>query len=64
MSKPVTTEGLDLEIRDLEDRLLELRRIRAARRREIEPLRVKAWVEYHNAWGWPDDPDYRRRMLV
>ena len=54
--------GILVEKRELEKRLAEINNELAEWRVCAERRRRKAWVEYHEANGWPDDPSYKNRM--
>jgi len=55
-------DGLLAELADAEVRLQEARRQLAQWEHETLERKRLAWINYHDAHGWPDDPDYKARL--
>lgn len=55
--------GLSQQIEDAERTLKTLRGELRAWERQTERRRTACWIAYHDQNGWPDDDDYRRRMM-
>ena len=55
-------DGLRRRITECEVALADARAQMLCWESETELRRIRAWNAYHDAHGWPDTPDYERRL--